>query len=80
MLEIFNLEIIRKLIMFKWPIVKQRIIIFVMCPFLVYLATMFIYTSYIFEHVIDEVHVYGNYGVAELLLILSIYFFSLEVY
>jgi len=48
-LELFDQELVRKMIMFKWPVVREHIIKFIFIPFLIQLIATVFYTSYLFH-------------------------------
>ena len=81
---LFDQEIIRKLILFKWPIVKEHIEIYLMYPYILYVLTVSFYTSNLL-HIRVRQHPgqQDDYWLAELVLeelmaIFSLYFVALE--
>lgn len=81
MLELFDLEIVRNLILFKWPLVKEHIITWLFMPFLVQLATTVYYTGYLLHAQLNnEAQDWLFVYVIELIiLVLALYFFGLEM-
>ena len=81
MLELFELESVRTLIKFKWPIIKQKIYYFGLLPFFGYLTTTVYYTQNILHAKVNG-HEYD--WIEDLILVLvmwvfSLYFLILEV-
>jgi len=82
-MDLFKLDIVRSLILFKWPRVKDKITKRLFYPFLVLLLFTWIYTTYILParlRVHTKAGVWWLYErlVEEVVLILSLYFVSLE--
>lgn len=81
MLELFNLELIRKLIQFKWPIIKENILNYLFLPFLVYLCATVFYTSFLWQKTVNDKteNWLVNFVVEETIVVLSLYFLGLEM-
>ena len=81
---LFDQEIIRKLILFKWPVVKEHIETYLMYPYILYVLTVSFYTSNLIHiRVRQDAGEPDDYWLAELVLeelmaIFSLYFMGLE--
>jgi hypothetical protein len=82
MYELFELEIVKSLIMFKWPIIKQKLLIKLLFPILGFLATLCYYTEYLFKDRLNQNDVHpGELFMTNLLLfVFSSYFIKIESY
>lgn len=85
MIELFDLESVRTLIMFKWPVVKNHIVAYLLCPFLLFLFLQFMHITYFFEDDVAEKagvhkHPSGYYWTQVPCLALSFYFLSIECF
>jgi hypothetical protein len=83
LLELFNLDIIKQLIMFKWPVIQEHIIYYLFIPFLFYLACIVYYTTFLFQHELtgkksDNVEWLVKFGVKEVIVVMSMYFLMIE--
>jgi len=74
LLTLFDLEITKALINFKWPIIKEKTITFLLYPFIAYLATTVIYTQTILH---AKVNGEPLNWILDLVLIESMWVFSL---
>lgn len=84
MLKLFEIDIIKKMIMFKWPIIQEHIITYLFIPFVCNLCATVFYTSYLFKHAItnsvqDEGTWLIHFVVRELMVVFSLYFIGLEM-
>ena len=83
-LQLFDLDIVKKMILFKWPIIQEHIITYLFIPFVANLCATVFYTSYLFQHAINN-SVEGegtwliHFVVRELMVVFSLYFMGLEL-
>jgi hypothetical protein len=53
-LSIFEIENIKKLILFKWPIVQRHILTYLFIPFVIQLVTTVCFTSYLLPRIVNN--------------------------
>mmetsp|Transcript_24585 Transcript_24585/g.38161 ORF Transcript_24585/g.38161 Transcript_24585/m.38161 type:complete len:146 (-) Transcript_24585:1384-1821(-) len=79
--EMFDLEIVRKMIMFKWPVIKDHIISYLFYPFTIYLISTCLFTSYLLHYKVNGEQ--GNWILQmiaeEAIFVFSLYFLCLEL-
>ena len=79
--ELFDLDLIRKMIQFKWPVVKEHIISYLFYPFCGYLAITCLYTTYLMHYKVngEEGNWIMNMLAEEAIFVFSLYFLGLEL-
>lgn len=83
MLELFDLDLIQRIILFKWPITKEHMTYYLLLPHFGYLITNIAFTSNLLHDRLNSDRVRGNWIfntiVEESMLIFSGYFLSMEI-
>ena len=81
MLEIFDIPLVQKLILFKWPIIKDSIMNWLFYPFLGSLASTVYYTTFIFHKEVNNGNSSWimNTAILESIFVFSLYFLGLEL-
>ena len=78
-MDIFNKQVIRKLIEFKWPLIKEFLIKKLFIPYIMFLATYVFYMNYIYyQRTLGGWYSVAHYSTMALLFILAIYFIMNE--
>jgi hypothetical protein len=81
LLKLFDLPIVRNMIKFKWPIVKQNTIYYLFIPFIGFITSTSAYTSYLLHAKVndEEPNWILELVIRENMFIFSLYFFFNEL-
>ncbi len=81
-MELFNKKAVRRLIEFKWPLVREYVIKRLFIPFVAYLLLFTIYMGYIYEwRLLNKWYLHTlNWIFMLTLFIFSFYFLGIETY
>ena len=83
MLDIFDIPMVQKLILFKWPIIKDTIMNWLLYPFLGSLLSTCYYTTFMFHDEINGRTATSSWiaeaVVKESMVVFSLYFLGLEL-
>lgn len=83
-IDLFSLQIIRNIISFLWPYFRNKIIIYVFIPYLLYFSLFLIYSTYFHKRMIENNDAkWTNFGLANnlaviVLLVFIAYFMLIE--
>lgn len=80
-LELFDLDITKKIILFQWPIIKRAIVANLFVPFVFFLSAMVCFTTFLLHGKVNAEHRHWieNMIVEEILVVFSLYFLGLEM-
>lgn len=79
-LELFELDITKKIIEFQWPIIRQQIIYYLFIPFVSFLTAMVVFTTFLLHGRVngEESNWIENMIINEVLVVIALYFLRLE--
>ncbi len=77
--DIFEQAAIKKIIEFKWPLLKEFTIKKLLMPYLVYMLTYLFYVNFVYLNRFNEGYALMNYSCIIVLGVFSAYFLKLEV-
>ena len=79
-MSLFDKKMIKTLIDFKWPLVKEFLIKKLFVPYILYLATYIFYMNYVYyERYAHAWSIMLNYSTMALLVFFSLYFLLNEL-